>query len=83
MSNLKFKTMKNDANNFAKRTATQVKSILKSNNIDFDSVINDGDGNQFTIRIENTIKNKAKLDFIGFILLPKWHSKNKLVVKCF
>lgn len=65
----KFKTMKtNDTNNFEKRTASQVKSILNEYGlsllIDID---NQGDGNLFSAN-DNSIKTRVILKKAGFIL---------------
>lgn len=57
----------NNANAYGKRTATQVKAVLKSNGIEA-SVENMGDGRTFCIGLESTIKNRYALKKAGFIL---------------
>ncbi len=76
------KTKTNNTNNFAKRTASTIKSILNSNNIPFESVINDGDNNQFGILTPNTIKTKMQLKQAGFIRIDKFSNNNVIVIKC-
>ena len=71
---------KNDTNNYAKRTASTIKSILKSNNIEFTDVYNDGDNNQFSIMTPNTIITKMKLKQAGFIRL--FTTSNSIIIKC-
>jgi len=73
---------KNDTNNFAKRTASTIKSILNSNNIPFESVTNDGDNNQFGILTPNILKTKMQLKLAGFIRIDKFSTKNVIVIKC-
>ena len=75
-------TKVNDTNNFKNRTAATIKSILKSNDIPFEMVTNDGDSNQFGILTPNTIKTKMMLKQAGFIRLDKWSTKNVIVIKC-
>lgn len=70
----------NDTNNFAKRTVSTIKSILNSNNINFDLVINDGDNNQFTIICDASIKTKMQLKQAGFIRL--YSDNNSITIKC-
>lgn len=63
----KFKTMKtNDTNNFEKRTATQVKSILNEYKLNIE-IENQGDGNLFSVN-DNSIKTRVALKQAGFIL---------------
>jgi len=71
----------NDTNNFKKRTVSTIKSILKSNNILFEMVINDGDNNQFSIICNANIKTKMQLKQAGFIRL--YSDSNSITVKCF
>ena len=71
---------KNDTNNFAKRTASTIKSILNSNNIYFTDVYNDGDNNQFSIMTPNTVLTKMKLKQAGFIRL--FTASNSITIKC-
>lgn len=71
--------MKNDTNNFAKRTSIQVKSILRSNTLNAD-VLNEGDGNHFTLYCEHSIENAYKIKKSGFIRLGKTH--NGYYIKC-
>jgi len=70
----------NDTNNFKKRTVSTIKSILKSNNINFDLVINDGDNNQFTIICDSSIKTKMQLKQAKFIRL--YSDNNSITIKC-
>lgn len=60
-------TKLNNTNNFGKRTASQVSSILKSNGFDCKAE-NSGDGRTFHIQIESNIKNRYALKKMGFIL---------------
>ena len=57
----------NNSNNFVKRTAPQVTSILKANGFDCKAE-NLGDGRTFDVLIESTIKNRYALKKAGFIL---------------
>jgi hypothetical protein len=50
-------TKVNNSNNFGKRTASQINSILKSNGLDWKAE-NLGDGRTFDVRIESNIKNQ-------------------------
>ena len=76
------KTKTNDTNNFAKRTAGTIKSILNSNDIPYTHVDNDGDSNQFSITTPNTIKTKMQLKQAGFIRIDKFSTNNVIVIKC-
>lgn len=60
--------MKNDKNNFAKRTAAQVNAILAANGI-LHKAENLGDGNTFQIAGTSDIKTRVALKQAGFILL--------------
>jgi len=59
--------MKNDINNFGKRTASQVGAVLKSIGIQTKPE-NMGDGRTFTIGVESTLKNRVALKKAGFLL---------------
>ena len=78
MKNLKV----NNQNDSSKRTAVNIKSILKSNGIEFSLVINDGDNRQFTIITPNTIQTKMKIKQAGFLRLNNDGLKNSITVKC-
>lgn len=71
----------NNTNDFTKRTASQIKAILKSNAIAFDYVENQGDNRQFQIGIESNIKNLMKLKQAGFIRIDT--TPNTITVKTF
>ena len=74
--------MQNDTNNFAKRTAATVKSILSKNGIDC-HVENLGDGRTFDIAIEATLENRIALRKAGFILFRSKVGDKSIVVMCF
>lgn len=56
----------NDKNNFAKRTAGEVRGILSQFNLDL-TVQNQGDGNLFMV-YDNSIKTRFAIKQAGFIL---------------
>lgn len=60
--------MKNETNNFAKRTTAQVNSILRANGINYFAE-NLGNGNTFQITGTSDIKTRVALKQAGFILL--------------
>lgn len=73
-------TKVNDNNNFGKRTASQVNSILKSNGIDCKAE-NLGDGRTFGVKIESNIKNRYTLKKAGFILCLGKGGDNYITIK--
>jgi hypothetical protein len=72
----------NDKNLHGNRTATQIKSILKSNGINC-KVDNLGSGREFDIVIESTIKNRYLLKKIGFILCRGLDYEKYITVKAY
>jgi hypothetical protein len=70
----------NNRNNTAKRTATQINSILKAFGIESKSE-NLGNGNNFCI--ENTLFNRVNLKKAGFILHLSNVSDKTVVFSCF
>lgn len=72
----------NDKNLHGKRTATQVKSILKSNGI-FCKVENFGDGRTFYLGLKSTMIARMELYKIGFILCVGKESDNHILVKAY
>ena len=56
----------NNTNDFSKRTASQVNSILKANGI-IGQVFNLGDNKEFELRLEPEIKTLMKLKMAGFL----------------
>ena len=71
----------NNKTNYGKRTANQVNSILKANDIDAKS-INLGNGIEFDIRIESNLRNRFALKKAGFILCRGKECDNFITVKC-
>lgn len=74
--------LKNEIKIFGKRTVTQVKSILKSNNIICD-VQNTGDGRTFEVKIDSNIKNRYALKKAGFILQLGSEKDNFITFKAY
>jgi hypothetical protein len=73
-------TKVNNSNNFGKRTASQVSSILKSNGFDCKAE-NLGDGRTFDVKIESNIKNRYALKKAGFILCSGKEGDNYITIK--
>jgi hypothetical protein len=74
--------MTNNKNNFAKRTASQVKSILAKNGIDC-KVENLGDNRTFFLNIVPTLKVRVLLSEIGFILCRTTEGDKTINIKCY
>lgn len=74
--------MKNDTNNFAKRTASQVGAICRANGI-YALISNLGDGRTFDIRVDSNIKNRFLLKQAGFILKLGAATDKYIIVKTF
>ena len=71
----------NNKNNFGKRTANQINSILKSNGIEA-KAINQGDGNSFNVYIESNLHNRFALKKSGFILCRGNEGDKYITIKC-
>lgn len=76
------RAIKNDLNDFSKRTSSQVSVILKANGIQA-KVENLGDSRTFEIALESSLKNRAKLKSLGFILLSSGLGDKSIVIKVF
>ena len=70
----------NDKNNFAKRTANAVSSILKSNGIEMKPV-NNGDGNMFYVN-QNDLATRILVKKAGFILVRSQQIDKQLYFLC-
>lgn len=58
--------VKNNNNDFSKRKASQVRSILRKNELDC-KVWACGDGREFELVLKPTIQNLMKIKLLGFI----------------
>lgn len=76
------KVIKNNLNDFSKRTSAQVATILKANGIKA-KVENLGDSRTFEITLESSLKNRVKLKSLGFILLSSNLGDKSIIVKAF
>ena len=79
MTTLKAKS--NNKNNFSKRNANTVSSILKSIGAEFDTCENLGDGRSFCI-LNNKMTNRMRLKRAGFIL-ERSNGNKVLNFRCF
>ena len=70
----------NDKNDFAKRTANTVNSILSANGIEL-KAINNGDGNMFYIN-QNDLKTRILVKKSGFILQRSEQNAKQLYFFC-
>lgn len=74
-------TRSNNSNDAAKRTANQVKAILKSNDIAFSDVENLGDGRNFNIYADGNLRNHVAIKKAGFLI--KSRNQNFFHIACF
>ena len=72
--------MQNDSNDFRKRTAAQIKAILKHHSI-VASVDNLGDGRTFRIELESNLKNRVALKKAGFLLQRGTEGDKSITIK--
>lgn len=77
-----FKTKSNNKNNFSKRRANTVSSILKSVGVEFDNCENMGDGRLFCI-YNNKMTNRMRLKRAGFILERSNQGDKVCYFRCF
>jgi hypothetical protein len=75
-------TTLNNKNDFSKRTASQVKSLLVKNGIDC-NVDNLGDNRTFFLNLVPTIQVRVLLTEIGFILCRTNAGDKTINVKCY
>lgn len=73
---------KNDTNNFSKRTASQVRSILRSNGLDA-HCLNLGNNRTFSVYVEDTITNRVLIKNAGFILRRGCAGDKFIDIDCF
>ena len=74
--------MKNNRNDASKRTAAQIKAILKSNGVEFLHCLNTGDNRYFDITFQNmSLKHRVSLKLVCNFLIDSIH-KNTITIKC-
>ena len=74
------KTVKNNPNDFSKRTSAQVRSILRKNGLDC-KVWNLGDNREFELELKPGIKNLMMIKSLGFIRTST--TTNSVYIKAF
>jgi hypothetical protein len=74
--------MQNDTNDFTKRTAAQIKAVLKSHKIEA-TVQNMGDGRTFSLELINSLKNLLALKKAGFSVVNGTMGEPTILIKAF